>query len=80
MNTLEIIEAHLYSGSSTDVQIFTNWIKTGEFIKPGITTCDLGRKLEVNTVEGIITANTGDYILKTSDNKFYVLPYKLFKK
>ena len=77
---MKVVEIHKFSGSSTSVQAFEHWIKTGVYSKPYITTCDLGKELKVETSDGVLIANLCDYVVKTSDGKFYTLPFNIFKE
>lgn len=65
------IEAHRFTGSSTSVGQIKNWIETGTFRSAEIETRDCGRTLEIPTLEGLMTATTGDMIIKGIAGEFY---------
>lgn len=76
-----VIDAYQFSGSTTDVNRIEGWMKGGECPeRGGITTCDCGRKLEIETLEGVMTASMGDYIIKGVNGEFYPCKPDVFEK
>lgn len=65
-----VIEAVKFGGSSTDVAAIQKWIAGGEYQEPHITTRDI-RSLEIHTLEGVMTADPGDWIIRGVNGEFY---------
>ena len=65
-----VVEAHRFTGSSTDAACFRKWFEGGEFRRSAIATCDI-RNLEIPTLEGVMTASPGDWIIKGVQGEFY---------
>lgn len=65
-----IIDAVLFNGSSTRKHDILKWIKTGEYTQSKVETRDIV-SLEIETLEGLMTANAGDYIIKGIQGEFY---------
>lgn len=74
-----IIEAHQFDGSSTGVAELSNWINGGRYKHSQIRTRDLGRTLIIKTLEGEMTAQAGDYIIKGIQGEFYPCKPDIFK-
>lgn len=74
-----VIEAVKFKGSSTHVDAIKKWMKTGEYIEPSMTTSDI-RFMKINTLEGIMKASPGDYIVKGVDGEFYPCRSDIFEK
>lgn len=65
-----VIEAVRFDGSSTDHAAIRHWIEGGEYHKPGLRTADI-RNLEIETLEGVMKASPGDWIIKGVQGEFY---------
>ena len=74
-----IIEAWKFEGSTTSLHVLTRWIETGVYERPAISTHDLGRVLEIPTLEGVMTATAGDYIIRGVQGEFYPCKSDIFK-
>lgn len=74
-----VIEAVRFNGSSTDIGAIQNWMDGGECpCYPRVSTCDL-RTLEIETLEGTMTAKPGDYIIKGVNGEFYPCKPDIFE-
>lgn len=65
-----VIEAHRFSGSSSEVRAFEQWFAGHEFLYPVVCTRDL-RQLEIKTPGGVVLADPGDWIIKGVAGEFY---------
>lgn len=65
-----VIEAHQFFGSSSEVESFRLWIAGHVFRRPVIRTGDL-QQLQIETLEGVMSANPGDWIIKGVSGEFY---------
>lgn len=74
-----VIEAQEFKGSSTHVWAINGWIKNGEYIDPTIVTCDI-TSMTIDTLEGAMIANPGDYIIKGINGEFYLCKPDIFEK
>ena len=75
------IEAYKFDGSSSEAGKIKKWMEIGEYPKRGgIGTQDLGRIIEIQTLEGVITARAGDWIIKGVEGEFYPCKPDIFKK
>lgn len=72
-----VIEAHRFSGSSTDAACFRKWFEGGEYRRSSIQTCDI-RDLEIHTLEGVMKARPGDYVIKGVNGEFYPCKPEIF--
>lgn len=74
-----IIEAYRFNGSSTDVALLNNWIAGGSCPEEGgIKTRDI-KNFEIHTLEGVMTANPGDWIIKGVQGEFYPCKPDIFE-
>lgn len=64
------IEAVQFGGSSTQKHAIRTWMDGGEYVHPCLQTMDLG-PLEIETLEGTMTALPGDYIIRGVQGEFY---------
>ena len=71
------IEAHQFGGSSTEVHAFQQWMAGNEFQPPQIATRDM-RPLHIPTLEGTMTANPGDWVIKGVQGEFYPCKADIF--
>ena len=65
-----VVEAHRYNGSSSMHKAFADWIAGGEFKAPAVQTRDM-TPMFIDTLEGVMTASPGDYIIKGVEGEFY---------
>lgn len=65
------IEAVQFDGSSSGIGEIKAWIATGAHQRGQIRTQDSGRVLEIETLEGVMTAQPGDWIIKGVKGEFY---------
>lgn len=65
-----VVEAHIFTGSTTSAGQIKKWIETGVYADAGIHTRDI-RDLEIPTLEGLMTASPGDYIVRGLAGEFY---------
>jgi len=72
-----IIEAHQFQGSTTSANQIKNWIETGKWRDAEIHTRDI-RTLEIPTLEGVMVATAGDYIIKGVQGEFYPCKPEIF--
>ena len=76
-----VIEAFQFDGSSTGASKIKQWMKTGEIPQlGGISTRDLGAELNIDTMEGVMTASAGDWIIKGVEGEFYPCKPDIFDK
>lgn len=73
------VEAVQFKGSSTQVYAIHNWMAGLDYVEPGITTCDM-RTMTIRTLEGDMTANPGDYIIKGVQGEFYPCKPDIFEQ
>lgn len=73
-----VIEAVQFQGSSTDVGAVCAWMNGGEYRSPVIATRDI-RNMEIETLEGVMTANPGDWIIKGVKGEFYPCKPDIFE-
>ena len=74
-----VIEAVQFKGSSTHIGAIKCWMNSGIYIDPTIVTCDF-ITMNIETLEGIMTANPGDYIIKGINGEFYPCKPDIFEK
>jgi hypothetical protein len=65
-----VIEAVQYDGASTSVAAIQHWMEHGVFRQPKVVTNDI-RSMYISTLEGEMTANPGDWIIKGVQGEFY---------
>ena len=65
-----VIEAIEFGGSSTHAECIKSWMETGIYSTPIIVTCDL-TIIEIPTLEGIMIAQPGDFIIRGIKGEFY---------
>lgn len=65
-----VVEAHRFNGSSSARKAFYDWMDGKEFRPPAVQTRDMCT-LAINTREGVMMANPGDYIIKGVEGEFY---------
>ncbi|MCW6112446.1 hypothetical protein [Clostridium sporogenes] len=68
-----IIEANQYDGTDESIEWLLPQLKSGEI---GRAT----NKLYIKTLEGVMTANLGDYIIKGVNEEFYPCKPDIFEK
>jgi len=73
-----VIEAVPFSGSSTDVAVIQNWMQTGKYQPSETHTRDL-RSLYIETLEGVMEARPGDWIIKGTQGEFYPCRKEIFE-
>ncbi len=73
-----VVEAHRYNGSSSMHKAFADWIAGGEFKAPAVQTRDM-TPMFIDTLEGVMTASPGDYIIKGVEGEFYPCKPDIFK-
>ena len=74
-----VIEAQEFKGSSTHIRAIDNWMDNGIYSEPSIVTCDL-TVMTIITLEGVMTANPGDFIIKGVNGEFYPCKPDIFNK
>ena len=67
-----VIEAVRWSGE--------NIFEICDFIKVNVSSIYDGNNLTINTLEGKMTANKGDYIIKGVNDEFYPCKPDIFEK
>lgn len=72
------IEAVRFGGSTTDVSAIQHWMEGGEYVKPGLRTADV-RTLDIETLEGTMKAQPGDWIIKGVQGEFYPCRGDIFR-
>ncbi len=74
------IEAFQFNGSSSDCGRIRLWVEGGDCpVKGGIGTQDCGRTIDIETLEGVMTARAGDYIIKGIVGEFYPCKPSVFE-
>ena len=67
-----VVEAMQFTGSSTSVNLVESWMSSGVEPSPSfMSTQDLGRVINIETLEGIMEATMGDWIIKGVNGEFY---------
>jgi hypothetical protein len=74
-----VVEAVKFTGSSTSKSEIRFWMEGGELREGGIQTCDMSN-LEIETLEGVMKASPGDYIIKGVNGEFYPCKPDIFEK
>lgn len=74
-----VIEAVQFHGSSTQKVAIRTWMEGGEYRKPGISTCDM-TSVKIPTLEGDMTAQPGDWIIKGVQGEFYPCKPDIFEQ
>lgn len=72
------VEAVKFLGSSTDMAAIKVWMDGGEYHYQSVATCDL-RTLEIDTLEGTMTAQPGDWIIRGVKGEFYPCKPDIFE-
>jgi hypothetical protein len=72
------IEAVRFDGSTTQKNAILYWMDTGEYIEPSVQTRDLVN-LYIFTLEGTMTANPGDWIIRGVQGEFYPCKPDIFE-
>lgn len=72
------IEAVRFDGSSSQVSALKEWMAGGWYIHPPVQTRDI-QKLEISTLEGVMTATAGDYIIRGVQGEFYPCKPDIFE-
>lgn len=72
-----VIEAMMFDGSSTSAGQIQHWMDTGEVAISQVSTCDI-RNFEIKTLEGVMTANPGDWVIKGVQGEFYPCKPEIF--
>ena len=74
-----VIEAYQFKGSSSEASAIRDWMETGNPpMQGGMNTCDI-RDLKIETLEGAMTANPGDWIIKGVQGEFYPCKPDIFE-
>ena len=73
-----IIEAVVYTGSSTCQADIEDWMRTGEYKQSQVVTCDFN-PMFIGTLEGVHKASPGDYIIKGIKGEFYPCKPDIFE-
>lgn len=73
-----VIEAHQFHGSSTELKAFHDWMDGYAFQRPAICTRDI-RPLTISTLEGLMSAQPGDWVIKGVKGEFYPCKPDIFK-
>ena len=64
------IEAIQFRGSSSQREALRHWMAGGQYREPAVATRDLG-PLQIHTLEGTMTADPGDYVIRGVQGEFY---------
>lgn len=73
------IEAVRFIGSSTHCGVIEHWMETGDYQDSQMHTSDM-TVLEIDTLEGVMTAQPGDYIIKGVQGEFYPCKPDIFEQ
>lgn len=72
-----VVEAVLFNGSSSQANILKQWMAGQEYVHHPVMTRDLV-DLEIETLEGTMTARPGDWIVKGVQGEFYPVKGDIF--
>lgn len=75
-----VIDAIQLNGCTTGVIAAKRWMETGQ--EPSVNavhTCDI-KTLEIPTLEGVMTAQGGDWIIKGVQGEFYPCKPDIFQE
>lgn len=72
------VEAVRFTGSSTQRAAIRHWMEGNEYVEPGMRTCDMV-SLEIETLEGVMRATPGDYIIRGVQGEFYPCKPDIFE-
>lgn len=64
------VEAVLFKGSSSQIAALMSWMSGSEYVHPTVQTSD-HCTMPIHTLEGVMTAKPGDYIVKGTRGEFY---------
>lgn len=73
-----VIEAVRFRGSSSDVAAIEKWIQGEEYIEPQVCTRDICT-FDIDTLEGTMVAQPGDWIIKGVKGEFYPVKPEIFE-
>lgn len=73
-----VIEAVQFNGSSTDVAAIRQWMLGNEYRKPVVRTSDI-RTLQIETLEGTMRADKGDWIIRGVQGEHYPCKPDIFE-
>lgn len=73
-----VVEAVQFCGSSTDISVINEWMVTGVYKPLKIHTRDY-RPMQIQTLEGVMTANPHDWIIKGVAGEFYPCKPDIFE-
>jgi hypothetical protein len=73
-----VVEAVRFGGSSTHAHCISRWMAGEPYVNPGIVTCDV-TSVEIPTLEGVMKAQPGDYIIKGVQGEFYPCKPDIFE-
>lgn len=65
-----VIDAVQFNGTTTHAVAIHHWMNGSPYVEPGVSTRDY-RPLTITTLEGDMSANPGDYIIKGVQGEFY---------
>lgn len=74
-----IIEAVQHTGSSSVAAAIQKWMQGEEYKAPVVQTRDI-RPMEIPTLEGVMIASPGDWIIKGVNGEFYPCKPDIFEK
>ena len=74
-----VIEAHIYEGSIESAEKIIEWTNKGAWLSVDQKGPSLD-KLYINTLEGVITAQKGDYVIKGIKGEFYPCKPYIFEQ
>ena len=74
-----VIEANQFDGSSTGKTEIEDWMGGKGFNRRHVRTQDLGRVVEIPTLEGVMTASAGDWIICGVKGEFYPCKSDIFE-
>lgn len=74
-----VIEAVQFDGSSSSASAIDIWMTTGEYREPQVRTRDL-RTINITTLEGVMRAEPGDWIIKGVVGEFYPCKPSIFEQ
>jgi len=72
------IEAVRFKGSTTQAVAIMHWIDGGDYVEPGMATCDM-RNIEILTSEGLMIARPGDWIIRDVKGEFHPCKPNIFE-
>lgn len=75
-----VIEAVQFDGTRSSANAIDLWMVTGEYRDPPVQTGRALESMEITTLEGVMRADPGDWIIKGVAGEFYPCKPDIFEQ